>query len=61
MMLPGELTQIGGAMGKNLLIIALLGFLVGVLNAPAYACGSGDDCTDGGDQPVKDCTDSSCE
>lgn len=48
-------------MSKKLSILAFHGFFLGTMNALVYACGSGQDCTDGTDQPVKDCPDSNCE
>lgn len=48
-------------MGKILSVLALLALLFSAVNAPALACGSGDDCTDDGDQPLEECSDSNCE
>lgn len=47
-------------MSKLFSILALLGLLLSAMNAPVYACGSGDDCTDDGDKPLEDCSEDSC-
>lgn len=48
-------------MSKTFSMLALLALLVSAFNAPAMACGSGQDCTDGTDQPVMECSDQNCE